>query len=161
MSIVEVSRDIPLPTADVWTALADISGVHRFHPSVSRSALLGEQPQGIGARRTCEFYDGNRIEEEVVRWEEGRSMEVEITAGSMPLTRARARLELEPRLNGSRVVMRMDYTPKWGPLGKLMDVMMMRERFRATLAGVLEGLQTHLETGAVVGEDGRPQKTAA
>jgi hypothetical protein len=47
----------------------------------------------------------------------------------------------------------MDYTPKWGPIGALMDAMMMRKQFTALLTRLLGALDVHLDTGEAIGPD--------
>ena len=50
----------------------------------------------------------------------------------------------------------MNYVPKWGILGKIMDVLVLRMAMRHTFNKVLKGLQLHLETGEVIGKNGKP-----
>lgn len=56
----------------MWETLADFGNVHLFHTMVERSRLIGGRQCGLGAKRTCEFYDGRgRVEEEITGWQEG------------------------------------------------------------------------------------------
>jgi hypothetical protein len=48
----------------------------------------------------------------------------------------------------------MDFQPKYGPLGWLMAQMIMKKQFANTLNRVLEGLDTHLQTGKIIGKNG-------
>jgi uncharacterized protein YndB with AHSA1/START domain len=144
------TRTLRVPADRVWSTLADFGAVERFHPRVASSPLLGEQATGLGAERQCNFHDGNAIKERVVAWEEGRLLKIEIYEASMPLKRAIGTLELVPRGAETDVVFTMDYAPKFGPLGALMDRLMMRKGFCGMLMEVLEGLEEHLETGRVV-----------
>lgn len=162
MSQIQVEHTVHAAQARVWAALADFGGIYRFHPRVERSPLLSEQAQGVGAQRRCEFHDGNQVVERVSAIEQGRSITIDIVEGSMPLARARAKISLEP-IDAQRtsVVFDMDYDPKFGWLGKAMDRVMMRAQFKKILGEVLEGLDTHLATGAVIGPDGRAIGAAA
>ena len=122
----------------VWPVLADFGGIYKFHPRVARSPLTGAQTTGLGATRRCEFVDGNHIDEQIVDWTEGRSMTVDIVRGSMPLKRAQARIEVEPLRPGrTRVSFHMEYVPKFGPLGWVMNVMMMRSQFEKIVGEIL------------------------
>lgn len=156
MPTLEITRDISAPADRTWQAISDIGGVHRFHPAVERSPLHGDKARGVGARRVCHFYDGNHITEKVVGWDEGRSLDVDIVEGSMPVDNASASLRVEPLGSGSRVSMTLRYEPRYGVFGKLMDAVMMRGMFRKLLRSVLQGLDTHLETGAEIGKGGKP-----
>ncbi len=154
MSSLTLTHTISAPVERVWDTLKNFGDVYKFHPRVKRSPLLGVRRGGIGAQRRCEFHDGNHIVEQVVGWDDGRSLTIEIVEGSMPLRRAGGRISLQPHGAETIVVFSFEYEPKFGLLGKVMDVMMMRGQFRKMLGEVLDGLETHLRTGAVVGPDG-------
>ncbi len=155
MGEVQVKRVIEASREDVWRALSDIGGIYRFHPLVQRSPLLTEQTGGVGAERMCEFHDGNHISERVVDWVDGRSLAVKIYEGTMPLKRATARFTLEAAGAGrTEVDFTMSYEPKFGVIGRAMDAMVMRRKFKSILAQVLAGLDTYVRTGEEVGADG-------
>lgn len=162
MSTLTVSRIVPQPTATVWAVLADFGNIHAFHPAVERSPLDAEGPaSGVGARRTCHFYDGNSVDEVVLESIEEKVMVVEIVRASMPLARGVATIELTPRGEGAtQVDFTMDYTPKWGPVGALMDAMMMKKQFAAILTRALGGLEQHMATGEIIGSDFQLQAAA-
>lgn len=146
MSIVTVTRTLPVDVRSTWAALADFGGIHRFHPYVDRSPLLNDTARGEGAERRCEFSDGNHICERVIQWDEGKSMTVDIYDGSMPLARAQGSFTVTPTDSGtgSLVSFTMDYKPKMGPLGAVMDALMMRRKFRKMMNEILEGLESFL-----------------
>ncbi len=153
MSTVTVTRTIPVDTRTVWAALADFGGIHRFHPYLESSPILNGKARGEGAERRCEFKDGNHICERVVEWKEGESMTVDIYEGSMPLARAQGTLAVVPESSGTEatVTFTMDYTPKMGPLGALMDVLMMRRKFTGMMEEILAGLESFLTEEPPVG----------
>jgi uncharacterized protein YndB with AHSA1/START domain len=155
MTVLTVSRVVSQPIARVWDALSDFGGIADFHPAVERSPLKEGSPErGVGATRTCHFYDGNSVEETVLESINEKVLVVEITKGSMPLARAVATIELASTADDrTQVDFTMDYTPKWGPVGALMDAMMMRKQFTALLTRVLGALDVHLDTGEAIGPD--------
>ena len=53
----------------------------------------------------------------------------------------------------------MNFRPKFGPLGWFMGKTVMAGQFRKVLGSVLEGLETHLQTGEIVSR--KPRPTAA
>ena len=55
----------------------------------------------------------------------------------------------------TRVTFSMHFLPKFGLLGAIMARVMMKAQFRKLLSRVLEGLEVHLKTGAIVGPKGR------
>ncbi len=161
MSSITITRTVEAPLNQVWSILADFGGVYRFHPYVESSPLIAGQASGLGATRQCNFYDGNQVVEKVVGFEAERSMKIDIIEGSMPLACAQAVLEVEALdASRTRVTATMNYEPKYGPLGWLMDRMMMRRMFKRLFGDVLAGLETHANTGALIGEGGRVQAAA-
>ena len=162
MGSITVQRTVSHSPDIVWPALADFGGIYRFHPLVERSQVHpGTPTTGLGAERTCHFHDGNKIDERVVGFEDGKSLDVEIYEGTMPLKTARARMEIRPAGEGqTAVTMSMEYTPKFGVMGRAMDVLMMNRKFRQILTSVLAALDEHLTTGETIGPKFRPSKAA-
>jgi len=51
-----------------------------------------------------------------------------------------ATLRLTPDGSGARLSMALEYTPKFGPLGKVLDLVMLRRMMRKNMCGVVKGL---------------------
>ena len=154
---VSVSRRISLPAEDVWPHLADFSGIARFHPFVETADQLSENNEGVGARRKCNFYDGKSVVERVLEWEPGRRQKIELSEMPMPMKRAVAEFTVTPRGDrDTEVSITMFFTPKFGPLGALMGVLMMKPMMRKIFAQVLQGLEHHARTGEIIGRGGVP-----
>ena len=80
--------------------------------------------------RACHFTDGMEVKERIVAWDEGKSLTIDIFEGSMPLNCAKARLDVKTvGPNKTEVSMTMGYEVKYGPLGKMMDLLMMKGQF--------------------------------
>ncbi len=155
MTTVATTKEIAAPASSIWSVLADFGGVHRYHPRVAKSPLLSDENSGVGAKRRCEFYDDTSIVEEVTSWDEGRGFTVELSEISMPLKNVTARIGVEERgADRAAVTIEMTYTPKFGPVGWLMDRMMIRRMMPKMFASVLRGLEDHVRTGQEIGEDG-------
>lgn len=158
MAVITVQRIVNRPLDEVWDALADFGGVYRFHPVVESSPVkVGTPERGEGSERTCTFYDGNTIDERVTAYTDQQSMTVEILRTSMPLKRAVARFDVAPAPQGTSVTMTMDFEPRYGPLGWLMAELVMKGQFTKVLDNLLLGLEEHLETGAIIGQDWKPK----
>ncbi len=162
MHHVHVDRVIDQPAEAIWAMLDDFGGVFRYHPLVKKSEIINGIGSGLGAGRECHFDDGNSIREEITAYEPGREFEVEIVdPGKFPLKRAIARFRVEPLGDArSRVDLDMAFRPKFGPLGWLMGKTVMAGQFRKVLGSVLEGLETHLQTGEIVSRKPRPTAAA-
>ncbi len=162
MHHVQVNREIDRPAEAVWAILDDFGGVFRYHPLVKKSGITNGIGSGLGAGRVCHFDDGSSIREEITAYEPGREYEFEIVdPGEFPLKRAVARLSVEPLGDArSRVDFDMRFRPKFGPLGWLMGKAVMVGQFRKILGSILEGLETHLQTGEIVSRKPRPTAAA-
>ena len=128
--------------ATVWPFLADFGAIDVFNPALKQSfSLEGGPDHGLGAMRQCDMADGkNYIRERVINWEAGKTYTVEIYEGTMPMTLIHATLSVDPHAKGSLLAMQIDYTPKFGLLGKLMDVLVMRRMMRGQMQRVIGGL---------------------
>ena len=156
MADVTVNRTVNAPVADVWAAWDDFGAIERFNPNLKASYLIGDSadqgpPTGVGATRQCDLKDGrNHIRERIVDYAPERRMVVDIYDGTMPLESATATITFEPTAaERTRVTMRMDFRPKFGPLGTLM-VPMMKPQFRRMLQGLLDANAAFVERGEEV-----------
>ena len=163
MHTVSATRTIDTPVAAVWNAIDDFGNVYRFHPKVERSKSINDVAAGEGAKRQCDVYDGGVICEEVVESvPEQRQVINVFDLGSFPLKEMVGRLDLEPiDENSTEVTMTMSFVPKYGPVGWLMATLMMKSQLRTQCEDILAGLDTHLQTGEIVGPDGTPETADA
>ncbi len=150
----------------IWPALADVGYVHHWHPKVKASPVLSDHAEGLGATRRCEFYDGTSVVEEVVAVSPERFVSVRLSEFSMPLNHADGTISLTPVDAGTTdVTIAFEYDTKFGPIGWLMDRVMMRNMMCGMFKEVLEGLDVHVTTGRYVGEggatEGRPMASVA
>ncbi len=142
MTMLRADRYIAADVSVVWALLKDFQHVDAFNPNLSRSSHIGGTPlEGIGAERRCELKDGrNWIEERVIDWRPGESYTVEIYAGTMPIRDVRTTLSVIREGGGSRAVMEITYTPKFGLLGQTLDHLLLRRKMTELMQQVLEGL---------------------
>ncbi len=137
----------------VWAALADFGNIYLFNPNVPQSYLTSEQTAGVGTTRHCDFnMMGASVEERIVEWQENKSMKVDIYAWkNLPgIKKMTAALKLDEVNGRTRLQGTMEYTLKYGPLGKIMDASMMKPRNTKAWEGLLAGIKRHLETGEVI-----------
>ncbi len=137
--------------------MADFGGVARFHPFVEKADRLSEQNEGVGARRKCNFYDGNSVVERVIEWQEGQRIKVELSQITLLMKTATAEFRVVPSGEGEcEALLTMHFTPKFGPLGALMGALMMKSMLRKMFSQVLGGLEHHARTGERIGKGGVP-----
>lgn len=153
MHTVTVQKTIGVSDVEAWKVLDDFGGVEKYHPLVERSPLKGEQRSGEGAMRTCHFHGGGSIEEKITGYEEGVGYEVTVTdPGPMPLESAVADLRVTPAgAERSTIRLAMHFKPKYGPIGWLMAKTVMKSQLRKTMGNLIDGLEEHAMTGAIVG----------
>jgi len=148
MSQLSKTAIVRAPVARVWETLADVGTIAAWHPGVERSPVLSTNRTGMGAVRRVELTDGSSAVEEVTLLEEGRSLTVTMSEHTMPMSRGAATFAVEADGDEStRVTMTMDYEMKYGPLGWLMNAVMLRPILGKVFSSVLAGLDHHLVTG--------------
>jgi hypothetical protein len=155
MAHVRVTHATSAAPALCWELMADFANIDYFNPHLSESRLLeGSPANGLGTTRHCDIKGGkNYIRERVVDWQEGRSYTVDIYDGTMPVTGMMTTLGLSPRPGGgSHLFMETSYTPRYGIVGKAMDVLAMRRMFSRMLLDVIKGLAEKAEARAATGQ---------
>ena len=143
---------INAPKEQVWAILADLGGVQRFHPAVRKSYYTTEKKEGVGASRVCELLPTGEVVETVSAWQEGEYMKIDIVEGKKtpPFKQAYGTFRLREE-NGQTVVkVALNYGLKYGPIGRLMDVMIVRSQFTKVVPNMLAGLKHYAETGEEV-----------
>lgn len=156
MHTVHVIKTIDVPFERAWAALDDFGGIANFHPRVESSPITNGIASGQGATRACHFYNGDSITETITdyRPEHGYTVEL-VDMGPFPLKHAVANLDAEPvGANKTKVSFKMQFVPKFGPVGWVMAKLMMKPQFEKILGQVIDGLGQHVRTGHVVGEKG-------
>jgi len=155
MSKIKATKNISATKELLWKTISDIGGIHLFHPLVESSPLLSENNRGIGAMRTCHFYDGTSVSEEVTEWVEGQKITFKLSDMSMPLKWGNASMELRTLAqNKTSVTIEMEYEVKYGLLGKLMDTFMLQRMMPKMMNQVLDSLDHYVQTGETIGKKG-------
>ena len=139
--------------ASVWDVLADLGAIVNFHPFVINSFYTSDTPHGEGASRVCEFGDGLAIEETAVEWHEGESYTLRIgflRGRTPPIHNNHAYFALRTEGRETVATLQLSYEPKFSVLGMALDKLMIQRQFGKTVAGILDGLKHHAETGETV-----------
>jgi hypothetical protein len=68
-----------------------------------------------------------------------------IIKSNMPFEHADIRFHLSEEPDGTRVVVEPDYRLKYGPIGSLMDRLMVRRMYEKGMNALLRGLKRHVE----------------
>jgi carbon monoxide dehydrogenase subunit G len=143
-------RSVKIPQEKVWALLADLSTVIDYHPSVKNVDILSSKATGIGATRRCTFFDGTSITEEVIQAGDDHVI-LKMKDYSAPMKDFTVKCSaLRVSDTETEIIYIADYTVKFGPLGYLMNWMMIQSMMRKMFTTVLEGIEYHLTTGQQV-----------
>jgi hypothetical protein len=162
MASITLIRTVEAPLERVWALLSDFGGIHRYHPGVETSPITAGTPKsGVGSERVCNLYDGNHLTERVTESIEGKRLVIDVVGSSMPMKTAGGSFDVRAVSDGStEITMTMDYVLKFGPLGMILDKLVLGRTMRKGLDGLLDGLDQHLRTGETIGKGWKPAMVA-
>lgn len=124
----------------LWEILADLTAVAGYNPSVKTARIRGGRSRGLGAERECDLLPSGKVVERVVVWEDGRSLGLEVVESDWPIASMRWVTRVEPRGSGCRLTQRLEYKPKFGPLGWLLNKLVMQRKIAQNVDAALKGL---------------------
>lgn len=146
MTVLENSIQIQATPEAVWSVLGELGALDQYDPGVKKSQILEGPHDGVGAARRCDLAPGGWFEERVTEWEPNVSLAFELFACTLPVKRLRHRYTFTARDGGTLVTQTMEYELKFGPLGWLMDAVMVRRKWNDGIRGFFHGLKKRVET---------------
>lgn len=127
-----------------------------YHPFLESTEIINGIETGMGARRVNYFYDGNSVKETIIRYEAGKGYSLTLEEFSVPWEPGEsfAHFDVVP-LGESKSIVRfcIEFVPKFGQLGLAMTPLTTGPLTNWWMTQVLEGLNTHVTTGKVVGQN--------
>ena len=147
MTVLENQIRIDAPPEKVWSVLASLDVLSDYDPGVSKSEIVSDAKQGPGAARRCDLKPGGWFKERVAAWRPNEALSFELYECTLPVRALRHSYTLVPDRGGTLVSQRMEYRLKFGPLGKLLDAMIVRKRWNAGIHGFFSGLKRYIEAG--------------
>jgi len=139
---------------EVWGKLRDISLADRYMPGVIRTQITTEQKSGVGTTRKMFETDTRSLDETVVAWKEGNGFAVRVHRGEegapFPFREASLLYWIDRVDDGHALVtVSMQYVPRGGALGRLIDHRFLKTRIRERVASVAGGVKrfAELKTG--------------
>lgn len=138
---------IEAPVEIVWRAIAgDLTAVQHYNQMVSSARFVTERHEGVGAMRRCELKPRGFVEERVWDWSPNRAIGLEVAASEWPIVFMRWKTELSAEGKATLVSQEMSYKLKFGPIGAVMDALMMRRKLDGGIREVFENLKRYVET---------------
>ena len=135
-----VRRRTAASCASVWAVFADFPHLADHWDGLKASRLIGDQSEGVGARRQVDLKPFGALVETVTAWEDGNTIATaNVPSALVPFKRAESRLTLEPDGDGTVITFDYRYVPRGGPLGRLTGPIidrMLRGSFESMLAAV-------------------------
>jgi Polyketide cyclase / dehydrase and lipid transport len=145
MTVISHRFEASCPPSALWSLLSDLEAVQRYNPTVRTAKALEPGHTGVGAMRVCELEPKGRVVERVTAWEEGTAVGFEVVESDWPIHFMRWTTRVSPHEGGSVVTQDLEYQVKFGPLGWLLDNLVMRRKLRSTLDEVLGAFVHHGE----------------
>lgn len=158
------SKTLGISIDRVWPLLDNFADTWVYHPIVEDSGSLNGTTRGLGAERYCTMYGGEQVQERITEYDaENHRYKVEITDhGPFPLTHMEVWVKVDAEgQNRTTVTFEGGFVPKFGPMGWVMGKLMMKRQFEAMMGQVIDGLESHLKTGLVVGKGGELEDAPA
>jgi ligand-binding SRPBCC domain-containing protein len=146
MTVLENSIRINASPEKVWSVLASLEALERYDPGIKKSEIVSASREGSGSARKCDLAPGGWFKEKVADWRPYESLSFELFECSLPLRRLKHSYKLIPDGGATLVRQRMEYELKFGPVGKLMDAMMVRKKWDAGIKAFFAGLKRYVET---------------
>ena len=136
---------INAPVDAVWKVLADLAAVQNYNPGVASARIVSERGDGVGAARRCELKPKGWVEERVWEFSPPRSLGLEVTASEWPLVFMKWKTELERDGESTRVTQELHYELKFGPIGALLNALVMRRKLNQSVRAVFDNLKRYVE----------------
>lgn len=136
---------IAAPIDAVWRAVSDLVVVEHYNPMVASAKCISAQREGIGATRRCELKPKGWVEERVWDWKPPHAIGLEVAASEWPVVCMKWRTELQDEDKGTLVSQELSYKMKFGPLGALMNALMMRRKLDKGIAEIFDNLKRFVE----------------
>jgi len=135
-----VRRQVTASCPSVWAVLADFPSLADHWSGLKASRPIGDQTQGVGARRQVDLKPLGSLSETVTAWEEGRKIATANQPSALvPFKQAESTLTLEWDGDGTAITFDYRYVPRGGPVGRLTGPVidkMLRKDFERMLAAV-------------------------
>ncbi len=135
---------IGAPRSAVWATLTDLEGVGRWNPAIDTAECLSDQRQGLGARRRCYMHPSGWMTEVVTEWEPERAVAFTVE-NAPPLKTGVGRFVLSDEPAGTRLLASFDYEVRFGPLGPVIDRLIVHRQLSSAWEEGMQGLRAYLE----------------
>lgn len=147
-----VSRIINVSVDRAWEILSDFSNVHRTDPQTRLARQNTEHDRGLHAERTRRNRSYGKVTEMVTLWnEEERQYSVNLLGGRYFVRSLVTTLSASPLgYKKTRLVAEAEVIAKFGILGKILEILLLKGRFTTALDRLFVGIEYFAATGMKV-----------
>lgn len=147
MATIHNEITVNAPVEKIWEALTNIELLGKYDPTVKKSTALSENKSGLNAKRKVLMLDGkNWFDEKVTVFKPNEALTYQLTDCSFPIAGLKHSYSFEKVGNQTKVKQVMEYTVKFGWLGKLLDSLMIRKQSDTGIKKFFAGLKSYAET---------------
>ena len=143
--------EVDLPRAAVWEKLRDLTLAPRYVPGLTGVEILTAAHEGVGTSRRVFQAKGQPLDETVVEWEDGYGFRLRLHNGDKPpapFKEAWFDYRIADGPNGHTLFKpALIYTMPWGPVGSLLDALVVRKFAVGNVKQVAVNFKRHYETG--------------
>ena len=129
----------------MWEVLSDLEGVAEWNPGIDRAECLADTRRGLGARRRCFMHPSGWMTETVTEWQSGELIAFSVE-DAPPLKEGMARFMLTDHGLHTRLEASFGYQVKLGPLGPVIDRLIVHRQLHTSWRQSIEGLRNHSES---------------
>jgi ribosome-associated toxin RatA of RatAB toxin-antitoxin module len=130
----------------IWSILTDVELLDKYDPTVKKSIRISNEKTGLGAKRKVNMLDGkNWFEEKISVFEINKALTYQLTDCSFPIKALKHSYTFTKMGNQIKVQQIMEYTVKFGLLGKLLDGLMIRKQLDTGIKKFFAGLKQYAE----------------
>ena len=147
MELIRTDMVIRAPLHQAWEVLADLEGVSRWNPAIDAAVCISEERRGLGARRRCYMHPTGWMVESVTEWEPDQVIAFAIE-NAPPITIGLTRFVLSDDEAGTRLRATFNYEVRFGPLGPVIDRLVVHRHLSSAWNDSMDGLRKHLEEHA-------------
>ncbi len=145
MSNASATRTINANKKDIWAKLADFGNIGDWSSGVVSSNWESDTRHGVGMERHCDLGKGKFLKERVIKCTNQSEMVIDFFDHNMPLKSGQATFSLgKKEKQGVPVTFSVDYQLKFGPVGALLDKVMVRKEYSRVANQMLTDLEASL-----------------
>ncbi|MAG30335.1 MAG: polyketide cyclase [Deltaproteobacteria bacterium] len=160
---VRAAAPVPLPIETCWENLRDLSRARDYVPGLSDCVISTVAKEGLGASRVVTHKQFGDMDETVIAWDEGKGMTVRLHKGdgpARPFKEGAFGYEFRPAGEYCEIHTSLTYELPGGPLGRLIDWLVLRRVFSRNVQNVAVCLAENYRTGEPVPESEIPRLRA-